>query len=94
MYSCKQVPLMVKILVNGNIPRINIFISLFIINGNIPVKDIYRSLFMNLLYNKTLRSYIFLCMFAIAGQTAGTNGLTFFEESQGVTWTKNTGRFS
>ena len=75
---------MVKILVNGNIPGINICISLFIINGNIPGKDIYRSLFMNLPYNKTLRSYIFVCMFAIAGQTAGPNGLTFFEEPQGV----------
>ena len=32
----------------------------------------------NYLYFKALRSYIFVCMLAIAGQTAGPNGLKLF----------------
>ena len=36
------------------------------------------------LYNNSLRSYMFVCMLAIAGQTAEPNGLTFFQRPMGI----------
>ena len=54
---------------------INMLVSLSILNV------IDRS---NLLYNKALRSYSFVCMLATAGQTAGPNGLTFFRKPIGT----------
>ena len=64
-----------------NIILLTLLVTL--VENNLTLQQKQGNFLQNNQYNKAIRTYIFVCMLAMADQTAGPNGLKFFNGTHG-----------